>query len=202
MIVRIRQTSVSMKPKYDIESDGFLFQGERGGLHDAQRITMTGGGVTLTGSFRVPSLRRTRVFELERNGATIGQVARLTEGWAKTCYVIKLLNGAELRCYSRCKGGFDYVAVYEDGKQIALLENYLRSVEGRHEHKLYLLDEHREHAEVLAWFAMYYAQHEVQDTGDVTFSISFSRYNRMVDPAWRETHFPEENFFGKVNRFG
>lgn len=204
MIVRIRQTSVGMKLRYDIESDGFFFQGERGGLHEAQRITMTGGGVTLTGSFRVPSFRnarRTRVFELERNGGTIGRVARLTEGWGKICYVIELLSGAELRCYSRCKGGFDYVAVYEGGKQIALLENYLRSVEGRHDHKLYLLDEYREHAEVLSWFAMYYAQHEVQDTGDVTFSISFSRYNRMVDPAWRETHFPEENFFGKINRF-
>ena len=115
--------------------------------------------------------------------------------------MIQLTDGTTLRCYSRCRGQFDLVAVYEGDEQIALLENFLRQVDGKHDHKLYLLDSHRQHAEVLAWFTMYYAQHEVAEKGDMTFTISFSRYGRMVDPAWREKHFPQENFFGKINRF-
>ncbi len=214
MIIRIRQTSVGLKNRYDIESDGVLFQGERGGLHDAQHIIMMGGGVTLTGCFALPSAtsliplaslagveQKSRVYELQRNGGAIGRVFRSAHGWGKSCYVIELTEGTTLRCYSRCRGQFDHVAIYAGNEQIALLENFLRQVDGKHDHKLYLLDAHRQHAEVLSWFAMYYAQHEVAEKGDMTFTISFSRYNKMVDPAWREKHFPQENFFGKINRF-
>lgn len=214
MIIRIRQTAGGLKPKYDIESDGFRFQGERGGLHGAQSITMSNRCATLTGRFCLPSLlsslpllgmlgvdQRTRVFELTREGGAIGRVSRSVHGPGKSCYVIELADGTAMRCYSRRKGQFDYVSVYEGETQIALLENFLRSMDGRHDHKLYLLDAYGQYAEVLSWFAMYYAQYEVEQTGDVSFTVSFSAYDRMYDPAWRETHFPEENFFGKINRF-
>lgn len=215
MIIRIHQTSTGLKMKYDIESDGFLFQGERGGLHDAQDITMTGRSAALTGRFcllsvlsSIPLLglfgvdQRTRMFEVSRNGGAIGRVWKSVHGFGKSCYVMEMNDGSELRCYSRCKGQFDYVSIYDGDAQIALLENFLRSMEGRHDHKLYLLDAHRQHAEVLAWFAMYYAQHEVKQDGDLSFAISYSAYNSKYDPTWRETHFPEENFFGKTKPFG
>lgn len=215
MIIRIRQRENGLRLRYDLDGEGFLFQGERGGMAPVQPITLAGCDVTLTGTYRlsspvnhVPLLgifgaeQRTRVFEISRNGGVIGTAAKSLHGWGKSCYVIDLADGTELRCYSRRKGQFDYVAIYEDAEQIALLENYLRAVDGRHDHKLYLLDAYSRHAEVLAWFALYYAQHEVEQTGDVTFAISFSRYDGKVDPAWRETHFPEENFFGKTKPFG
>lgn len=215
MIIRIHQTHTGLKSKYDIESDGFLFQGERGGLHDAQDITMQGRDTTLTGRFCLPAPQdvipligvfgveqQTRKFEVTRNGSVIGSVWKSLHGWGKSCYVIEFADGTALRCYSRCKGSFDYVSVYDGETQIALLENYLRSMEGRHDHKLYLLDACKAYAEILAWFAMYYAQHEVQGHGDMTFTYSWSYYNKKYDPSWRETHFPEENFFGKTKPFG
>lgn len=215
MIIRIRQTENGLRLRYDIEGEGFLFQGERGGLAPVQSIAITGQGVTISGTYRLPSPgsllplagvfggeRRMQMYEIGRNGGVIGTAAKSLHGWGKSCYVISLNDGTELRCYSKRKGQFDYVAIYEGDVQIALLENFLRAMDGRHDHKLYLLEEHRSHAEVLSWFALYYAQHEVEKNNDAVFAISFSPYDKMVDPAWREKHFPEENFFGKTKPFG
>ena len=214
MIIRIHQTRGGLSPRYDIDGEGLCLQGIRGTL-PVQPITLSGKGMTLTGKPVLPSLLpllplagllvpglQTRVFRLSRNGCDIGRVSRVQHGPGRVCHVIALDGHGELRCYDRRKGRFAYVAVCREERQIALIENYLADMDGRHDHKLYLLEEGRQAAEALAWFTLYFARFEIEQTGTVSASISLSPYDRLVDPAWREEHFPEENFFGRIHPFG
>lgn len=213
MIIRIHQTQGGLSPRYDIDGGGVCLQGMRGAL-PVQPITLSGKGITLTGKPVLPSLLpllplagllvpglQTHIFRLSRNGSDIGRVSRVHHGPGRVCHVITLDGHGELHCYHRRKGRFVYAAVYQKERQIALIENYLADVDGKRDHKLYLLEEGRHAAEALAWFTLYFARFEIERTGAVSVSISLSHCSRLVDPAWREKHFPGENFFGKLHLY-
>ena len=109
-----------------------------------------------------------------------------------------------LYSYPVTKGSFEYVAIYNGAKQIALLEIYLTVTDFKYCYKLYLLDDFREWEMMMSFFILYYANrrfakrfHMSKGTTCVK-AWSFSKYNNQYDPQWRETHFPQENFFGKT----
>ncbi len=218
MIITITQTASNIKQTYNIESDNFYFQGNCGSFSHLQKITLSGKNDIITGNYNtanavnyIPfrylfgSANISRVFDLYRNGNLYGSIAFSKHGFLKSFYVIALDNGEILHCYNLSKGSFDYVPVYLDNKQIALLETYLNVNDYKYAHKLYILDEYDRFAETLSFFTLYYANYRFAKRFHMSKGSayektwSFSKYKDKYDEKWRETHFPNENFFGKIN---
>ena len=128
-------------------------------------------------------------------------------GFYKNLYEIGLPCGDVFYCFYLSKGSFDYVSVYSDDKQIALIETYLNVNDYKYTHKLYILDNYKEFAEILSLFTLYYAnftfsrRFHMSKTSTYTKAWTISSYDYKYDPQWRETNFPDENFFGKINLF-
>lgn len=220
MIVKISQTASNIKQFYEIEGDdGFCFEGKNGSISRFQPISIFNQDTTIKGIHKIPKwvnfipfrylfgkANVRRVFNLYRNDALYGSIYLWTHGFLKSCYVIQL-NNAVLHCYTRLIGSFDYVSIYINDKQIALMETYLSVSDYKYTHKLYILDEYKFLADTLSFFAVYYASYNFANRlhmsrGSVyTKAWSFSKYNKKYDPDWRERNFPNENFFGKINLF-
>lgn len=220
MIIKISQTASNIKQTYSIDCDRFHFQGNCGKFHHLQEITLSNQTNSLTGIYQpskwvnyipfcylfgMQSL--TRTFLLHKNDHSYGTVTLATLGFFKSHYVIALDNGEILRCYNLSKGSFDYVSVYLGDQQIALLETYLNVNDYKYTHKLYLLDEYDRFAETLSFFSLYYATYRfakrfhMSKVSVYEKSWSYSVYNGKYDESWREKHFPNEDFFGKIHLF-
>ena len=202
--------------------DSYMYSGVLGPRHRWQTITMAGkdGAVVLRGEhgfsekvnyipFRqlFGKARTTRRFRIFSGEKVVGDMALLNQGLYKSFYRIALSDGGELQCYSREKGSFGYVSVYQEERQIALLEIYLTTVDYKYNYKVYLLEECTDLRDILVFFVLYYANwnyaqrfHMSKESVHVK-AWTFSRYNQKYDPAWREKHFPQENFFGKTSLF-
>ena len=220
MIITISQTASNIKQSYTVEGDQFYFQGENGKFNRHQKITLSNEKDTITGTFtptkwynHIPyrylfgGTNLTRLFLLYKNASLYGSIVFSEHGFLKSFYVIALNDGEIIHCYTLSKGSFHYVSVYMGDQQIALIETYLTVTNYKYTHKLYLLDEYRNLAEALSFFTLYYANYHFakrfhMSAGTVYEKAwSFSKYQKKYQADWRETHFPNENFFGKINLF-
>ena len=203
-----------------MDSEGFHFRGTVGNVSTLQPITLSNASLTVKGVhqmtdwtnyipfrllFGIYTVRRK--FCLSRDGKLYGKILFHSSGYRIRYYEILLKDDTSFLCYYCATGPFHYISIYQEEKQIALVETYLSVRDYKYTHKLYLLDEFRPHAETLSFFVLYFASDRFTKRFHMTAgSVSeknwtFSRYNDRYDADWRETHFPEENFFGKTQPF-
>lgn len=220
MILTISQTSSNTKQEYDIFGENFYCQGKLGNLHRFQKITLSNKETTLSGTHRLnkwvnyipfrylfgsPNL--TRLFNLSQNDSSYGSIVFSRHGIYESFYVITLNCGKILHCYYTSKGSFDYISIYSADQQIALIETYLNVNNYLYTHKLYILDDYHEFSDILSFFVLYYANFNFSKRFHMSMSSvsekswTFSKYNNKYNPNWRKLHFPNEDFFGKINRF-
>lgn len=220
MIIKITQTASNIKQEYDVDSEGFHFRGTVGNISRLQPITLSNDSFTVKGVHQMTNWTNyipfrllfgiysvTQKFCLSRDGRYYGKILLHSDGYWSRYYEILLKDGPSFQCYYCATGSFHYISVYQDEKQIALVETYLTVQNHKYTHKLYLLDEFRPYAETFSFFVLYFASYHFAKRFHMTAgSVSekqwtFSRYKDWYDPNWRETHFPEENFFGKTHLF-
>ncbi len=220
MIVKISRTTSNIAPSYDIEGENFYYNGHIGPISRLQTIVLSNQENTIRGTYRVSQwvnyiplrylfgeANLTRTFNLYKNEEDYGGILFSQHGYMKSFYLIALKNGEIFHCYRRREGSFDYVTIYQGDTQIALIETYLNVNDCQYNHKLYLLNTHKEFADVFSFFVLYYANYHfvarfyISKGSQYTYSRSFSKYDHKYDPKWRETHFPYENFFGKTDLF-
>ena len=220
MIVKISQTASNIKQTFDVESDSFYFHGELGSINQLQTITLSNKDTTIKGIYNLSKwvnyipfrwlfgkANLTRAFHLYKNENIYGSIVLSKHGFMKSFYVIALDSGEVFLCYSRSKGSFNYVSIYHADKQIALIETYLNITDYKYTHKLYILDVYDKFADTLSFFVLYYANFRfakrlhMSQGSYYEKSWSYSKYNNKCDPKWRETNFPDENFFGRTSLF-
>ena len=218
MIIKISQTASNIKQSYDIESENFYYSGDAGSISRLQSITMSNKDTTIKGIYNISKwvdyiplrylfgeANLTRVFHLYKNDDIYGSIVFSKHGFLKSFYVIALDSGEIFHCYCLSRGSFDYVSIYQGDVQITLIETYLSVNDYKYTHKLYLLDEYNQFADTLSFFVLYYASYNFSQrfhmsSGSTSAkSWCFSKYNNKYNPKWRETHFPNENFFGKTS---
>ena len=220
MIIKITRITSSLKQTYDIEGDSFYFHGKLGSIDRHQAIVMSNKDTVITGTYNLPAWANlipfrwlfgkeslTRDFHLYKNDSPYGSIVFSNHGFAQSYYTINLDSGEVFYCYDRSIDSFNYVSIFEGDKQIALMETYLNTTDNKYVHKLYVLEDHNDLAVTLSFFALYYANYHFTKRFHMSSgsyyekSWSYSKYNDKYDPLWRETHFPNENFFGKINLF-
>lgn len=217
MIIKISQTASNIKQSYDIEGENFYFKGNTGSFCRLQSITMLNKETAIKGVYNISKwinyiplrylfggVNLTRAFHLYKNDNLYGSIVFSKHGFLKSFYVIALDSGEIFYCYSLSRGSFEYISIYQGDTQIALVETYLSVNDLKYTHKLYLLDSYKQFAETFSFFVLYYASYNFSErfhmSGGSTYkkSWSFSKYNNKFNPKWRETYFPDENFFGKT----
>ncbi len=220
MIVKISQTASNIKQTFDIESDHFYFQGEAGKVSRLQTITLSNENTVIKGVYHLSKwvnyipfrwlfgkANLTRTFHLYKNENLYGSIVFSKHGFMKSFYVLALGNDEIFHCYCRSIDSFHYVSIYHGDKQIALIETYLHTNDYKYIHKLYVLEDYNRFADTLSFFVLYYANYRfakrfhMSKGSHYEKSWSYSKYNDRYDPSWRETNFPDENFFGKTNLF-
>lgn len=221
MILRIEQTRAGTAQTFDVYTgDRLVFTGRLGAVSKRQEIVLEGkNGQMLTGTYlpawelqrqaerwKLPGYRLSQGLRYGRAGQNEGCFFLVRDGLWKSRYVIA--NGGEsFSVYFLSKGSFEYLSIYRDERQIALVEHYLTVVDNRERYKLYLLEEYRALGETLTLFLLYFdnwnhAERFPTVYGTrVTKAWSLSRYAHTYDPGWRAAHFPQENFFGKSRLF-
>ena len=218
MIIKISQTASNIKQSYDIESENFYYSGDAGSFSRLQSIILSNKENTIKGIYNISKwvnyiplrylfgeANLTRVFHIYKNDNIYGSIVFSKHGFLKSFYVIALDSGEIFHCYCLSRGSFDYVSIYQGETQIALIETYLSVNDFKYTHKLYVLDEYTQFADTLSFFVVYYASYNfsqrfhMSSGSTSTKSWSFSKYADKYNPKWRETHFPNENFFGKTS---
>ena len=218
MIIKISQTASNIKQSYDIESENFYYSGDAGSFSRLQSIILSNKENTIKGIYNISKwvnyiplrylfgeANLTRVFHIYKNDNIYGSIVFSKHGFLKSFYVIALDNGGIFHCYCLSRGSFDYVSIYQGETQIALIETYLSVNDFKYTHKLYVLDEYTQFADTLSFFVVCYASYNfsqrfhMSSGSTSTKSWSFSKYADKYNPKWRETHFPNENFFGKTS---
>lgn len=218
MIIKIHQTASNIKQTYSIDGENFHFIGNSGSICQFQPITISNKESTIKGVFclanwvnyiplrhlfNIENLRKS--FHIFKNDNKYGKIMFSKHGFLKRYYMISLDNGETYYCYYYSKGSFDYVSIYKGDTQIALIETYLNNNDLKFTHKLYLLDEYNYLAETLSFFVIYYAnfsfvkRFHMSKGSYYAKSWTLHKYNKMYNPKWRETYFPQENFFGKTS---
>lgn len=220
MIVKISQTASNIKQTFDIESDVFYFQGKVGQFSRFQPITLSNKDTKMKGVYHFSEWinyipfrwlfgkeNYTKIFRLYKNENIYGSIMYSQRGFMKSFHVITLNSGEIFHCYCRAKGSFHYVSIYQGEKQIALIETFLNTTDYKYIHKLYVLEDYNRFADTLSFFVLYCSNYYFSKRFHMTkgsYSVkswSFSKYNNKYDPKWRETNFPDENFFGKTSLF-
>ena len=210
MIIKISQTSSNIKQSYDIQGANFSYVGNTGSVSRLQSITMSDGSNILKGVYSVSkwynyiplrylfgAANLTQQFLLYKNDDVCGSIVFSRNGLYKNCYVIALDIGEIFHCYCRSVGSFDYVSIYREDTQIALVETCLSVKDYKYTHSLYITDDYGKYADFLSFFVLYYASYNFAERMHMSkgtvkqVSYSFSRYNHKYDPKWRETHFPD-----------
>lgn len=218
MIIKISQTASNIEQSYNIESENFYYSGDAGSMSRLQSITLSNKNNTIKGIYNISKwvnyiplrylfgeANLTRVFHLYKNDNIYGSIVFSKHGFLKSFYVIALVSGEIFHCYSISRGSFNYVSIFQGDTQIALVETYLSVNDYRYTHKLYLLDDYNQFADTLSLFVLYYASYNFaqrmhMSKGTVSEKAwNFSKYANKYNPKWRETHFPNENFFGKTS---
>lgn len=222
MIVKIRQTASNVKQSYLIEGDGLYYTGKAGSVLKTQPITLMNKTETLKGIYHFYGIKNyiplsylfgagnlTRGFDISRNGENIGVINFLRNGYLKNFYQLTLNDDTRLRCYIVAKESFQYACIYNyncnEENQIALIETYLNVNDYKYVHKVYLLDDYKWLASIISFFTVYYSSYNFSKRFHMSSgsfyekSWTLSKYNDKYDPLWRETNFPSENFFGKIN---
>ncbi len=221
MIIKATQIASNIKQEYDIYVDDRCFKGQLGSASKLQDIYLSGNDLLLKGDYVLsrPSdyipfkyifgySKITERFKVSRNGEEYAEIKHSTNGICKGRYIITTVNGEKFECYYRTKKSFDYISVYHGERQVALVETYLNVSNYKYTHKAYLLDEYKEYWDLIAFFILYYASYNyaqrfhMSSGSSYSYGWSFSFYNKKYNPKWREENFPDENFFGKLNRFG
>lgn len=220
MIITITQTASNVKQLYRVDGDSFHYEGKAGSFSELQSVVLSGKKTTLKGFYKpsewinyIPCRHLfgkeciTRQFLLYENDEFRGSIVFSKHGYLKSFYVIALESGEIFHCYVFAKGSFEYVSIYKGEAQIALVETNLSMNDYKYIHKLYILDDHDRFAETFSFFVLYYASYEFvkrfhmsKGSYDVK-AWSFSKYSNKYDEKWRETHFPNENFFGPIYLF-
>lgn len=221
MIIKISQTASNIKQTYDIDCDGSYYQGNAGSFSRFQAVMLSSSKNTLRGVFRLSNLinyipfrwvfgkeNLSRYFKLYKNENYCGDIVHSHHGFMKRYYEITLKSGEIFYCYTRTIKSFDYVSIYDGERQIALLETYLSVNDYKYNHKLYLLNDYRHFSDILCLFALYYSSLNFSQRLHMSVGSStqitlweLSRYKDKYNPEWREEHFTNENFFGKINLF-
>lgn len=221
MIIKATQTASNIKQLHDVYIDDYYYSGRSGSICRFQDIHLSRRGILIKGRYMLPRFDRniplssllgtsavTKRFKISRDGRDYAEVMYTTQGVLRNCYIINTADGTSFACYACMKGSFNYISVYRNDIQIALIETYLNVSDYMYTHKAYVLDGYKEYGELIAFFILYYSSycfarrfHMSAGSSQYSYGRSFSVYNDKYDPKWRETNFPDENFFGKLNRF-
>ncbi len=220
MIINIKQTSSNIKQEYEIESNDRYFYASAGSFHKLQSIVMKNKDRELVAKWHITPVinhipflhlfgynRKCKKFVISENQTGIAEFSHSKHGYLKSCYLIKEQNGCVLYGYDISLGSFNYMCIFKNKAQIALVETYLTVTDHKYTHKLYLLEEEADYSEILSLFAVYYSNFRFSKRMHMSSGTvhqkerTFSKYNSLYDASWRETHFPSEDFFGKNNIF-
>ena len=220
MIIDIIQTAGIFKQTYEVCGKGFGFSVNVGRFHRYQNILMTNPCDRIEGEWQfsrwyhyIPfrwlfgKANVKNRFRIRQNESPVGTVQYSHHGFLKSRYEMLLDDGTVVYGYAYSWGKFDYLSIYAGDEQIALLETYMVSENDCFRHKLYLMETHENLAQLLSFFSVYYVAGKFVTRNNgyfgtgVQYAWSFSRYRRMYDPAWRERNFPNDDFWGKINRF-
>ncbi len=221
MIVTIKQTASNIKQTFDIQHENQYMQGQNGSINRLQKITLSGTNTTIAGTYKLTKwtnhipLRHLfgyasvcRLFELSVNNEIIGSILYSKHGFLKYRYQISLNYGHIFYCYHYAKGSFDFISIYDNDKQIALLETFLNVSDYLYTHKLYILPEYDNFYDLLTFFVLYYANYAFNNRLHMSKGVTrqgvlwcITRYKDKYSPRWRDEHFPEEDFFGKTKLF-
>ena len=222
MIIDVIQTQSNFGYEYTIYHDEkYAYNGKLGSWHTAQRITLQKNRDTVaTGVYRFSHWTNYIPLRYLFGEASIrnlleipkfnGTIALSLHGFARSFYVITASDHV-LHAYRRSIGDFSYLSVYllspdcRQEEQIALAETYLTTTNYLYTHKIYLLDAYAEQKDIVSMLMLYVANRHYTHRGSgfygkmVEKEWTFSTYNDKYDPSWRETHFPNENYWGKIN---
>lgn len=220
MIIKITQTESNTRQSYEIEGEDFYFSGNAGSISRLQTITLRNRETTIKGVYHLSKwvnyipfryltgkANITRTFYLYRNDELYGTVVFSKHAFWGSFYVIALKGGEVFHCFDRYVDSFHYISIYRNETQIALIETYLNVTDLKFTHKLYLLDEYRQFADTFSFFTVYYAgycfAHRFHMSSGSTYrkGRSITNYAYKYNPQWRAKHFPNENFFGKIDAF-
>ncbi len=224
MIINIEQNRSNLSQRFEIYMDGsFAYEGNLGSLSRFQEIHMQSprGKANISGRRRISKWTQyipfvylfdktsvTEVMQCRKNGADFGRFSRCRSGWLESRYIIfSQETNRTLQAYPLCRGDFEYITIYLEQKQIALIEHYLTTVNQKDRYKIYLMENFAQLGDILSLFTLYYdnknhaRRYHMSSGISVKKSWSFSRYKDKYDPAWREKHFPDENFFGRTSLF-
>lgn len=223
MIIKITQTSANIRQCYDMkEIDNgidFHFQGKAGSLSSKEPITLTSETEVLEGLHYISDAKNyipfrylfgganlTRGFDIFRNEESIGSIVFSQHGFLKSFYLISLNDDTFLRCYTVAKDSFEYVCIYkyESGRehQISLIETYLYTNDYKYTHVVYILDDYKQLADVISFFAIYYSSYNYAERFHMSKGSSYekkftiSKYKDKYNAAWKADHFTDECFFG------
>ena len=223
VIISIKQTASNISQKFDIFwGKEYKYQGSLGAAAVLQNFEMSDAqnGVSFVGRYESPKwfdlipfkylFGRPSMFKnsvVEKNGAPLGGFSFSKVGLYKKRYVITdAVLGREYFAYTYAHGSFEYISIYFGDAQIALVENYLNTINLCNNYKLYILDEYDDCADLFALFVLYFDNwnytHRInmQRGSYHTYVVAqFTRYKKMYDPEWREKYFPDEDFFGKTS---
>ena len=224
MIIKIEQSRSGLSQRFEIDMDGsFAYEGALGSLSRFQEIHMQSphGGANISGRRRISKWTQyipfvylfgktsvTEVMQCRKNGADFGRFCRCRSGWLKSRYVISVPErNRTLQAYPFSRGDFEYISIYLEQEQIALIEHFLTTVDQKDRYKIYLPENFAQLGDILSLFTLYYdnenhaRRYHMFCGTSVKKSWSFSRYKDKYDPAWREKHFPDETFFGRTSLF-
>lgn len=210
MIIKVSQNGSIMRHTYSVEANNFSYSASVGAFSPFQNIFFGDIGNNFKGIFDVSDWINyipfvwlfgkdgsTRKFNLYKNGSEYGSIALLKQGLFKKYYTITSRNAEVLDCYYLSKGSYNYVSIYYNNLQIAMIETHLTVKDNKYIHTIYLLDEYSNFADLVSFFAVYYSnfhftrRYEMMKGTRYQKSWTYSKYNDKYNPAWLETYFPE-----------
>lgn len=224
MIIEIEQTASNITQRFEVFCNGDLsFTGALGNASKFQSIRMRNNhnDVVILGKYVFSNWSNyipfkhllgwesiTRIMRCRKNEQDWGRFIFSRHALLKSFYVI---TGSDcvgaLHAYPITRGSFEYISIYLDGEQVALVERYLTVVNHKNRYKIYLLDDYARLGDLLSFFVLYYdnwnnSHRFHMSSGTTTIKAwTFSRYEMKYEQTWREEHFPDENFFGKTKLF-
>ena len=218
MVITIAQTASNLKQTYAISCPDFTFHASAGSFLPCQSIRLTNDQTSLTGTFRISNplsyipfwykvdfLAATREFRITKNGEPFGSICQHRLDFHSSYYTVCLSGSKQLNCYAYAQGRFHFISIYDGDQQIASLVTDQNVRNFKYFHYLYLLDTCRQYAEILSFFAVYFANYHFAHRFHMSISTvkgrswTISNLNFKYDPSWLRNNFPDSAYLAEIN---
>lgn len=213
MIIKITQTASNFKQEFQVDYGCERGQGKLGSFLNEQKIILNCDNEEYVGKFLITELlhcipflnwfgfnRKTKNFEIYKNGEYFGNVYYSIHGFLKYCYVLTLASGEVFKCYKVGKDYYEYLVIYLNDVQVAQIETCINSVaDYKYNHDLYVLPDYEKYADIFVWLTLYYANYNFSkrlhmQKGVKTEKVvcDLGKYKSKYNPSWKK-----DNFFNK-----